>query len=183
MSFFTTDTNKGQSLDGGTIDVSLLDERVRIWKESMGLYHQENFPPKNFPINAMGEKFHDRSHILVQDYLGKSSWDLCQVYNEESNPSIFEELLTFVCAQITHKPEKDYLSRVTPEKMREKIEFLQYIGYVPDDSIFLTKGAKVSEELSVFFTEFVTQSDFPVFVKTLFFSSVDCPNWNRLSSG
>ena len=181
MSSFTTDINKGQSLDGEALDVSRLDERVRTWKESMGLYHQENFPPKNFPINTMGEKFHDRSHILVQDYLGKSSWDFCQIYNEESNPSIFEELLTFLCAQITHKPEGDYLSWVTPEKMREKIEFLRHIGYVSDESIFLTGGTKITEELSDFFTEFVTQSDFPLFVQTLFFSSADCPDWDRLS--
>lgn len=177
---FTTDKTKGQSLDGGTLDVPLLDKRVKAWKTSLGLYHQENFPPENFPINQMGEKFHDRSHILAQDYWGKSSEDFQRIYKESSRPSIYEELLTFFCAQITHRPDGDFLSKVTPEGVAKKIDFLQYIGYVKEGSIFLTDKTKISSELSFVLTEATLSDDFPLFVQTLIFSSKDCPNWDKL---
>lgn len=176
----TTENRKGQSLDGEALDVSLLDRRVSKWKESLGLYHQANFPPKNFPINKMGEKFHDRSHILTQDYWGKSSEEFRQIYEESSSPSIYEEILTFLCAQITHRPDEDYLLKITPESLSVKIEFLRYIGYLTDDSIFLTAKSKVTAELSSFLQDSVSSEDFPLFVKTLIFSSKDCPNWDRL---
>lgn len=179
MYFSTTEKHKGQSLDGETLDVRLLDERVKTWKNTLGLYHQENFPPKNFPINKMGEKFHDRSHILLQDYLGKTSEDFRQVYDEKSLPSIYEEVLTFFCAQITHKPEECLRQKVTQTALIKNFDFLKHIGYITEDSVYETTKNQIAKEMSLFMDSMISSSDFSLFHKTLTFSAKDCPNWDK----
>lgn len=176
----TTDKPRGQSLDGEALNVSLLDSRVHEWKSSLNLYHQDNFPPKNFPINPMGERFHDRSHILLQDFLQMSSEDFSRVYEESSLPSVYEEVLTYFCAQVTHKPEEGTEDKVSPSALRDKIQFLKHIGYVPPESIFVTEIDRISFEMSVFLRNLASGSDFEVFRRTLIYSTHDCPGWDQL---
>jgi hypothetical protein len=182
VSFSTTDKPKGQSLDGEALDVSLLDSRVRVWKESLGLYHQTDFPPKNFPVNEMGEKFHDRSHILIQDYLGRTSEEFRLVYNEDSNPSIYEEVLTYFCAKITHKPEESLDKKITVDVLTDDFGFLKHIGYVKPDSVFETKKEEVAHDMSSFLKSVVSSEDFKLFHQTLLFATRDCPGWDELGS-
>lgn len=180
MFFSTTDKPRGQSLDGEALDVSLLDQRVATWKESLNLYHQDNFPPVNFPINAMGEKFHDRSHILLQDYAETCSTSFAQIYNESSLPSIYEEVLTYFCAQIVHKPGGNPLDYITPAAILDKIKFLRHIGYVPDGSVFLARTEMIALEISAYLQTLVADPDFAKFQETLQISAKDCPGWDRL---
>ena len=182
MSFSTTDKLKGQSLDGEALDASLLDSRVKTWKESLGLYHQTDFPPKNFPVNKMGERFHDRSHILIQDYLGKTSEDFRLVYNEDSNPSIYEEVLTYFCAKITHKPNDDVSTLTTIDSLRDDFGFLKHIGYVKPDSVFDLRKEEVARTMSSSLRSIVSSDDFNLFHQTLLTASKDCPGWDKLGS-
>ena len=181
MFFSTTDKHKGQSLDGDSLDTFLLDSRVHEWKTSLGLYHQENFPPKNFPINKMGEKFHDRSHVLIQDYLGKSSEDLGRVYDEVSSPSIFEETLTFFCAQVTHNPSEGPAKWVTKEAVVKDFLFLEHIGYVTEDSVYHRNQEVMAHSVSSYLQGLVSQPDFERFRFTLICSSKDCPGWDTVN--
>lgn len=180
MSSSTTNKPRGQSLDGEALDVSLLDERVAAWKQSLNLYHQENFPPVNFPINAMGEKFHDRSHILLQDFLQKTSEDFSSIYQEDSLPSVYEEILTYFCAQIVHKPGENVLDKITPIEMLDKIQFLRHIGYVLDGSVFLSQAETIAYDMSAYLKTLVTNPDFLLFSQTLQVSARDCPDWDQL---
>jgi hypothetical protein len=180
VSSSTTDKPRGQSLDGEALDVSLLDSRVHEWKSSLNLYHQDNFPPKNFPINPMGEKFHDRSHILLQDFLQRTSEDFSRVYGESSLPSVYEEVLTYFCAQITHKPEEGTEDKVSPSALKDKIQFLKHIGYVPSGSVFETEIDRISFEMSVSLCSIASDSDLEAFKRTLIYSTRDCPGWDRL---
>ena len=181
MFFSTTEKPKGQSLDGRDLDTSLLDSRVHTWKSALDLYSQENFPPKNFPINKMGEKFHDRSHILVQDYLGKTSEEFGEVYNETSSPSLFEELLTLFCAQVTHRPSSDPAKWVTLEEVKKDFEFLTHIGYITENSVYSQNQEAMAQSVSSFLQTIVLQPDFDSFRFTLLHSSKDCPDWDLVA--
>lgn len=176
----TTNPRKGQSLDREALDVSLLDSRVDVWKNSLGLYHQANFPPKNFPVNKMGEKFHDRSHILVQDYLGKTSEDFRKVYEEDSNPSIYEEVLTYFCAKITHKPNENVSALTTVDSLKNDFKFLKHIGYIEPGSVFEVKEEEIAHTMSFFLKSVSSSEDFGLFHATLLVSSWGCPGWDEV---
>ncbi len=177
----TTNQSKGQSLDGDSLDTTLLDSRVHKWKNSLGLYHQENFPPKNFPINKMGEKFHDRSHILIQDYLGKTSEEFGKIYGETSSPSLFEEILTFFCAQLTHKPSSDPSVLVTKQEVIKDFLFLEYIGYITENSIYRQNQETMAHEISAYLQDLIRKPDFNLFRFTLICASRDCPDWDSVN--
>jgi len=171
---------KGQSLDGDSLDLALLDSRVCKWKSELGLLNQPEFPPRNIKITESGIRFHDRSHILVQDYLGKSSQEMAATYAESSLPSVYEEILTYFCAKLTHHPDLDPSEKIDPAIAESDIYLMKHLGYLEDSSIFIKKVSKLSRKISDDLRTISSQEDFPWFRNTLLVATRDCPGWNDL---
>ncbi len=175
------DSHKGQALHGENLDLTLLDARVQSWKDECGLFYQENFPPPNINISEDGVRFHDRTHILIQDYLGQTSKEFQNLFSETSLPSIYEEILTVFCARITHRQNEDASTRVSDSQVSRDIELLAFLGYLSKDSEYLTEKQTRSTAISNLLSSVVKQSDFGEFRKTLMKATTDCPTWNNLS--
>ena len=173
-------TAKGQSLDGDRLDLALLDRRVEAWKTELGLHDQPEFPPRNVTMSEGAIRFHDRSHILVQDYLGKTSYDLREVYGETSLPPVYEELLTFFFSKLIHHPDLDPEVKTTPEVLRQDILLMQHLGYITNDSVFVRDIAAISVELGKSYRALVGETNFSPFKSTLLASTRDCENWEQL---
>jgi hypothetical protein len=169
-----------QSLDGANLDLALLDHRVELWKQSCGLVFQDNFPPRTCEISDGGLKFHDRTHILIQDFLGLDSWDLQQVFNETSIPSVFEEILTFFGAKILHSLDDDAQKFVSIDMAKSDIQAMKHLEYIDDDSILITQRVESATKIKNFLADVISKPGFEVFRKTLKQSTVDCVNWNSL---
>jgi hypothetical protein len=168
-----------QSLEGGNLDLTLLDERVEKWKISLDLTHQNNFPPPKFFISSAGVKFHDRSHLLVQDYLKRDSYSLREQYGEDGLPSIYEEALTVFAAQLTHYGGKAPEEFCLPHNFHVILNLLHQIDYIPEGSFFLTDINRVSEEMSNDATALVSKKSFETFRVTLKAASQDTPDWDN----
>ncbi len=175
------DSHKGQALHGECLDLSLLDARVQSWKDECGLFYQENFPPPNINISEDGVKFHDRSHVLIQDYLGQTSKEFQTFFAEISLPSIYEEILTVFCARVTHRFGEDASTKVSDVQVSRDIELLAFLGYLTKDSDFLREKPARSRVISNVLYSVVKQSDFGAFQKTLLQATIDCPAWSDLS--
>lgn len=171
---------KGQSLDADCLDLELLDHRVLRWKTELGLLDQPEFPPRNIRITDDGVRFHDRSHILVQDYLGKTSQDFCKVYKENSLPSVYEELLTFFCAKIAHHPNDDPKNKTDPATVRDDIFLMKHLGYLSNDSILIKKISTISREIGRDFQQLIGKKDFQIFKATLLSATQGCEHWEEL---
>jgi hypothetical protein len=174
-------SRKGQALHGESLDLILLDARVQSWKDECGLFYQENFPPPNINITEDGVRFHDRTHVLIQDYLGQTSKEFQNLFAETSLPSIYEEILTVFCARITHRHNEDTRTKVSPIQVSRDIELLAFLGYLSKDSEYLREKQTRSTVISNLLSSVVKQSDFGEFRKTLMKATTDCPTWNDLS--
>lgn len=173
-------SHKGQSLDGDNLDLSLLDQRVEAWKKELGLINQPEFPPSNVTMSEGSIRFHDRSHILVQDYLEQSSYDLRKQFGETSLPPVFEELLTFFFSKVIHHPDLDPKVKTTEEVIREDIYLMRHLGYITNESILIQDISRVSVELGALYRAIVDKNDFHLFKETLFASTRDCKDWETL---
>jgi hypothetical protein len=175
------DSHKGQALQGECLDLDLLDVRVQSWKDECGLFYQESFPPPNIDISEDGVKFHDRSHVLIQDYLGQTSKEFQNLFSETSLPPIYEEILTVFCARITHRHDEYASTKVSATQVSRDIELLAFLGYLTKDSDYLREKQTRSRIISNLLSSMVEQSDFDTFRKTLMQATIDCPAWNDLS--
>jgi len=169
-----------QSLDGANLDLALLDHRVEVWKQSCGLVFQDNFPPRTCEISDGGLKFHDRSHILIQDFLGLDSWDLQRVFNETSIPSVFEEILTFFSAKILYSLDDDARKFVSVDVAKSDIQAMKHLEYIDDDSILMVQREESATKIKNFLADVISKPGFEIFRATLKQSTVDCANWNSL---
>lgn len=173
-------TAKGQSLDGNRLDLALLDRRVEAWKTELGLHDQPEFPPRNVTMSEGAIRFHDRSHILVQDYLQKSSYELREQYEETSLPPVYEELLTYFFSKVIHNPELDPKEKTTPEVLKSDFLLMQHLGYIDSDSVFVKNIQNISAEIGRFYREVIEWDDFHSFKSTLMASTRDCKDWEQL---
>ena len=167
-----------QALDGWDLDLVLLDERVEKWRVNLDLIHQNNFPPPKFSITENGIKFHDRSHLLVQDYLGRDSYSLQEEYQEESLPSIYEEALTVFAAQVNHYRNKSPQELCNEQNFRSILYLLHRIDYIPQGSFFLTDIHRIAGEIAEDVAALVAQKNFKTFLETLQAASQDTLNWD-----
>lgn len=171
---------KGQAFDGVKLDLTLLDQRVEKWKVELGLLDQPEFPPRNVTMSDDAIRFHDRSHILVQDYLGKSSYDLQEFYGETSLPPVYEELLTFFFSKVVHHPNSDPEEKTTLEVLKDDIFLMRHLGYITDDSVFIKDIHHISQELQEFYRRVIKEENFAPFKETLLASTRDCKDWEAL---
>ena len=180
LTLLVTPSPQNQALDGESLDLKLLDERVEAWKSDLGLFDQPEFPPKNVTMTEGSIRFHDRSHILVQDYFGKSSYDLRVAYGESSLPPVFEELLTYFFSKVMHQFDSDPFEKTTSEVLRIDILLMRHLGYIDDNSIFIRDIQNISKEISSFYQSITERDDFNLFKLTLMASTRDCENWEAL---
>lgn len=168
-----------QALHGANLDLKLLDERVLAWRVNLDLLHQGNFPPPKFSITESGIRFHDRSHILVQDYLQKDSWELQEKYDEDSLPSIYEEALTVFAAQINHYKNRPAIEFATGENFRGILMLLHQIDYIQPGSIFLTDIHRIGNEIASDVASLVARESFETFSQTLQAATGDTVGWDN----
>lgn len=83
----------GQSLQGNNLDYEELDRRTSEWLKSLGL---------DPDFAAPG---HDETHVLVRDYMGKTSEQIARLLGGKGKgPSILEEIFVEVIEDLTRKP-------------------------------------------------------------------------------
>lgn len=167
-----------QSLDGASLDLSLLDARVQEWKTECGLLFQDNFPPRTCEIKEGGLKFHDRSHILVQDFLQMSSWDLQEVFNETSIPPVFEEILTYFAAKVCYLLEREPSFFVTKSFASSDIDAMWGLEYIDENSVFIQQREESCKKITDFLTDMINKPHFEEFRFTLRQSTLDCEGWD-----
>lgn len=168
-----------QALQGSELDLKLLDERVATWRVNLDLIHQGNFPPPKFSISESGIKFHDRSHLLVQDYLEQDSWQLQEKYDEDSLPSIYEEALTVFAAQINHYQDRHPVEFATGENFRGILMLLYQIDYIEEGSVFLTDIHRIADEIASDVASLIARESFETFLQTLAAASKDTLGWDN----
>jgi len=170
----------GQAFEGDGLNIELLDERVFAWKVELGLIEQPEFPPKTVTMSEGSIRYHDRSHILVQDYLGKSSYDLQSYFEETSEPPVFEELLTYFFSKVAHRPQVDPMTYISLSVISEDIFLMRHLGYIDTNSIFITNLEEVSLRIVEYYRQIATREDFYTFIGTLVSSTRDCSEWSAL---
>ena len=144
----------------------------------MDLIHQGNFPPPKFSITESGIRFHDRSHILIQDYLQQDSWELQEKYDEDSLPSIYEEALTVFAAQVNHYRDRSAPEFATGENFRGILMLLHQIDYIAEGSVFLTDIHRIGDEIASDVASLVARESFETFSQTLEAASKDTTGWD-----
>ena len=169
-----------QAFEGENLNLVLLDQRVVEWKTELGLFDQPEFPPRTVSMSEGSIRFHDRSHILVQDYLGQSSYELRSVYQESSLPPVFEELLTYFFSKVMHQPGIDPLEKTSSDIVRTDILTMRHLGYINNDSVFIQNILEISAEIDVFYKSMIKREDFAQFRTTLAASTEGCENWDQL---
>ncbi len=169
-----------QAFEGLNLNLELLDQRVESWKTELGLFDQPEFPPKNVKMSEGSMRFHDRSHILVQDYLGKSSYDLRAAFEETSLPPVFEELLTYFFSKVMHQFDVNPEEKISTDILRTDILLMRHLGYIDDSSIFIREISIVSAEINHFYRSLIMREDFNMFKKTLLCSTKGCDDWEQL---
>lgn len=178
--FSVTPSLTGQAFEGDNLNRELLDERVFEWKVELGLIEQPEFPPKTVTMSEGSIRYHDRSHILVQDYLGFTSYGLQEFFQETSNPPVFEELLTYFFSKVAHRPSADPVTFTSPPILCEDIFLMKHLGYIDDNSIFIQKMPGVSVEIDSMYRDLIGRHDFSRFIDTLIASTTDCAGWDEL---
>ncbi len=180
LTSLVTVSPRSQAFEGLNLNLDLLDQRVESWKTEFGLFDQPEFPPKNVSMSEGSIRFHDRSHILVQDYLGKSSYELQTAFEETSVPPVFEELLTYFFSKVVHQFDVDPVEKTSSAILKMDIFLMRHLGYIGDNSIFLTNIDNVSQEIDTFYRYLIARTDFNLFKITLLASTFDCFNWDEL---
>lgn len=177
---FATPFTDGQAFEGSSLDKTRLDQRVEKWKVELGLIEQPEFPPKTTKMSEGSIRYHDRSHILVQDYLGRTSYELQAFFQETSNPPVFEELLTYFFSKVTHRPSTDPVTFTSPPILCGDIFLMRHLGYIDNSSIFIQEMPRVSVEIDSIYRGLIGRSDFSKFIDTLIASTADCEDWDEL---
>jgi hypothetical protein len=181
LTSLVTVSPRSQAFEGLNLNLDLLDQRVESWKTELGLFDQPEFPPKNVKMSEGSIRFHDRSHILVQDYLGKSSYDLRAAFEETSLPPVFEELLTYFFSKVMHQSDINPEEKTSKEILRTDILLMRHLGYIDDSSIFIQDIVNISTEIDFFYRSLIDREDFSSFILTLKGSTRDCESWEQLT--
>jgi hypothetical protein len=148
----------GQSLDGKSLDVERLRGRIRDWRA------ENNLKTDNI---ATSIDRHDASHVLIKDYLGKSSEQIARLVGlSGKGPSILEEILADVMDSYpsSGKVERsDLLS-----KIKRSIKYTVGQDY---DIAYEGGGTHLSPRtlstIAKYFMAMSERSDFGKFIETL----------------
>lgn len=93
-------------------------------------------------------------------------------------PSVYEEILTYFCAQLVNKPTEEPSTFTVLDKVKEDIQFMQYIGYVDENSFFIQQKEVVAQKIQEVFIAMSSSENFQSFRQTLIQASLDCQGWN-----
>lgn len=116
----------------------------------------------------------------MQDYLGRTSYELQAFFQETSNPPVFEELLTYFFSKVTHRPSTDPVTFTSPPILCGDIFLMRHLGYIDNSSIFIQEMPRVSVEIDSIYRGLIGRSDFSKFIDTLIASTADCEDWDEL---
>ena len=154
--------DRGQSLDGENINFKELDKRVNKWRKSLGLYSPDDIPPG-----------HDESHVLLRDYMGKSSQQIAKLLGGSGKgPSVLEEIFVDVVERMARFKGKDKRSEfLSSDKLREEvirsIGISDKLGFIPGGSpLKMSQDRAVNSIMRVMRT-MGQMEDFDKFMETL----------------
>lgn len=147
----------GQSLEGADLDYPQLKERARNWAKDNGLGDPDDVQPG-----------HDETHILVQDYLGKTSKALGKLLGEKSDggPTNFEEVLVEAFEILARFP-KTNKSEYFPETAERSFGLSRNLGVLPSNHLY-NRDPQRAVGLSVRYLNAVSKrDDFDQFLLTV----------------
>lgn len=153
---------KGQSLDGENINFKELDKRVNKWRKALGLYSPDDIPPG-----------HDESHMLLRDYMGKSSQQIAKLLGGKGKgPSVLEEIFVDVVERMARFKGSDKRSEfLSSEKLREEIirsiGVSDKLGFVPSSSPLRQNQDRVVNSIIRVMRTMGQRDDFDKFMETL----------------
>lgn len=148
---------RGQSLEGADLDYPKLKDRARRWAKENGLGDPDDVLPG-----------HDETHVLVRDYLGKTSQALGSLMGEKSKggPTNFEEVLVEAFENLSRNPKAD-TGKLFPESIRETFSLSKNLGVLPDNHLY-NRDPQRATSVSVRYLEEITKRpDFAQFLLTV----------------
>lgn len=154
---------RGQSLDGKAIDIEKLRSRIYDWRRANGLYTTN--------IGTSLDR-HDASHVLIKDYLGKSSEQIAKLIGlSGKGPSVLEEILadTMDNYPSSGRPSKSWLTNMIYQSikitagtdLRESGSSLESLGALR------TNPDRAVSTIVKYFTAMSNRPDFDKFIETL----------------
>lgn len=154
--------DRGQSVDGENINFKELDKRVNKWRKSLGLYSPDDIPPG-----------HDESHVLLRDYMGKSSQQIAKLLGGSGKgPSVLEEIFVDVVERMARFKSKDKRSEfLSSDKLREEIVrsigISDALGFVPGSSPLKRSQDRTVNSVIRVMRAMGQREDFDKFMETL----------------
>lgn len=171
---------KGQSLEGEALNTERLKERVREWRRKMKL--------KDVNIDLYIDH-HDATHILVRDYLGKSSEKIAGLLRlKGKGPSVLEEAFVDVLdsrlsptgrQKIRFNSKTDLAVGLEFYKTLEISRSLGFADSDDSDRIFRNRG-RISKTLTRLFKVMSERPDFDQFIETLYQVREEISEVNRI---
>lgn len=148
---------RGQSLEGSDLDYPKLKDRARQWAKENGLGDPDDVLPG-----------HDETHILVRDYLGKTSQALGALMGERSKggPTNFEEVLVEAFENLSRKPNQD-TAELFPRSIQETFSLSKNLGVLPENHLY-NRDPQRATAVSVRYLKAITERpDFNQFLLTV----------------
>lgn len=147
----------GQSLEGADLDYPKLKDRARQWAKENGLGDPDDVQPG-----------HDETHILVQDYLGKTSKALGKLLGEKSEggPTNFEEVLVEAFETLSRIPgidKKTFFQKTT----KESFDLSRSLGVLPKDHMYVREPEKAISACTKYLEAISRRPDFNRFLSTV----------------
>lgn len=152
----------GQSLEGSNLDTALLKERVREWRKDLKL------------PDVPGIDAHDSAHILVRDYLGKTSEQISRFLGLKGRgPSVLEEILVgvFESEIIAYRNGRVKFDKSNEARLRDVIDrfilISKNMGFVPPKHTLSRNKDRITNTLVKYFNAVSNRPDFDQFLDTL----------------
>lgn len=154
---------RGQSLDGTRVDVKKLLKRVDAWQK------EHNLNSDSVAI------FHDCVHILLRDYLGKSSSQISRLLGDISkSTSVAEEVFADSFSNLASGKQSPWTSKskfLASETIRKEIKsslrLSADLGYLGPDSYTSRNMDRVVDRFEKMFQVMAKRRDFESFLVTL----------------
>lgn len=155
----------GQSVDRDSIDKEKLRNRISQWRKENGLSDDASMQ-------------HDATHVLLRDYLGKSSEQIAGLLGGTGKgPSVVEEIMADVFSNMSRYSRRElkdyidgtqiYINPTLKNDIERSIRLSENLGFVkPEDSISVNRD-RVVRGMERLFKKVSERGDFEDFLYTV----------------
>lgn len=168
---------RGQSLEGEALDTERLKDRVREWRRKMNL--------TDIKLDLYMDH-HDATHVLVRDYIGKSSEKIAGLLGlKGKGPSVLEEMFVDVLdsrLSSTGRQKVRFSAKTEMEvglEVYKSLEISRGLGFADSDRIHRNRR-RISNNVVRYFKVMSERPDFDQFINTLYQVREEISDINRI---